>query len=61
MSDNNTKTNDMTTLMELTNKTYTATNGRVFKVYSKNTKNGLRFYKMTTDGRMLPVSKNDIN
>jgi len=55
------KTKIMTTSIKLTDKTFTATNGRTFKVYSKETKSGLRFYKMNREGRMLPISKNDIN
>ena len=42
----NIKTTNYDNLIKLTDKTFTATNGRTFKVYSKETKKGLRFYKM---------------
>jgi len=44
-----------------TNKTVTFTNGKTFKVYSKETKSGVRyFYCSPSNFRMMPVSKNDI-
>ena len=42
-----------------TNKTVTFTNGKTFKVYSKETKIGIRYYYYSIP-RMIPVSKNDI-
>ena len=42
-----------------TNKTVTFTNGKTLKVYSKETKNGIRFFYYSMP-RMLPISKNDI-
>jgi len=35
-------------------------NGRVFKIYSKMTKKGLRYYRYSK-GRFFPISKNEIN
>ena len=49
------------TEFKTTGKFFIATNGKVFAVYSKMTKKGVRFYKMNRDGRMLPLSKNDIS
>jgi hypothetical protein len=44
-----------------TSKTVTFTNGKEFKVYSKETKSGVRyFYLSPSNHRMMPVSKNDI-
>jgi len=48
------------TIFSETNKTITFTNGRVLKVYSKETKNGLRYYYYSMP-RMIPVSAKDIN
>ena len=35
-------------------------NGKVFNIYSKLTKSGIRFYKYSR-GRFFPISKNEIN
>jgi hypothetical protein len=52
---------DLTKYTE-TNKTVTFTNGKTFNVYSKETKKGTRFfYYSTSNMRMMPTSKNDIN
>jgi hypothetical protein len=53
---------DLTKYTE-TQKTVTFANGKTLKVYSKETKNGVRFFYYSFScgsGRMLPVSKNDI-
>ena len=42
-----------------TDKTVTFTNDKPFKVYSKETKTGIRYYYYSMP-RMLPVSKKDI-
>jgi hypothetical protein len=42
-----------------TNKTVTFTNGKTFKVYSKETKTGVRYYYYSMP-RMIPVSVKDI-
>ena len=49
---------DLTRFKE-TNKTVTFTNGKTFKVYSKETKNGLRYYYYSMP-RMIQVSLKDI-
>lgn len=42
-----------------TNKTITFTNGRTLKVYSQETKKGLRFYYYSMP-RMIQISANEI-
>lgn len=42
-----------------TNKTVTFTNGKTLKVYSQETKNGVRYYYYSMP-RMIQVSKKDI-
>jgi hypothetical protein len=43
-----------------TNKTVTFSNGKTLKVYSKETKNGVRYYYYSMP-RMIPVSSKEIN
>lgn len=43
-----------------TTKTVTFSNGKTLKVYSKNTKTGLRYYYYSMP-RMIPISSKDIN
>lgn len=42
-----------------TNKTVTFSNGKTLSVYSKQTKNGVRYYYYSMP-RMIPVSAKDI-
>lgn len=55
------KYNDMLDLTKYseTNKTITFSNGNTFKVYSKETKAGVRYYYYSMP-RMIQVSKKDI-
>ena len=50
----------MTTTMTQTGEQVKYENGRVFNVYSKMTKNGVRFYRYSR-GRFFPISKLEIN
>ena len=50
---------DLTRFNE-TNKTVTFSNGKNFKVYSKETKTGVRYYYYSMP-RMIPVSAKEIN
>lgn len=49
---------DLTRFNE-TSKTVTFSNGKTFKVYSKETKRGLRYYYYSMP-RMIPVSAKDV-
>ena len=52
---------DLTKYTETKN-TVTFTNGKIFNVYSKETKKGTRFfYYSTSNMRMMPTFKNNIN
>ena len=50
----------MTNTMTPTKEQVKYENGRVFNIYSKITKNGVRFYKYSR-GRFFPISKIEIN
>jgi len=50
----------MNTEMKFTEQKIKYENGKVFGVYSKMTKSGLRFYRLSS-GRFFPISKNEIN
>lgn len=43
-----------------TNRTVTFSNGNTLKVYSKETKTGVRYYYLSMS-RMIPVSAKEIN
>ena len=49
---------DLSRFLE-TNKTVTFTNGKTFKVYAKETKNGIRYYYYSMP-RMIQVSIKEI-
>ena len=50
----------MTNTMNKTGEQIKFENGKVFNIYSKLTKSGIRFYKYSR-GRFFPISKNEIN
>lgn len=50
----------MTNEMNKTGEQVKYENGRVFNVYSKQTKKGARFYRYSR-GRFFPISKSEIN
>lgn len=50
----------MTTEMNQTGEQIKYENGRVFNIYSKSTKAGVRYYRYSR-GRFFPVSKLEIN
>jgi hypothetical protein len=50
----------MTTTMTPTGEQVKYENKRVFNIYSKMTKSGMRFYRYSR-GRFFPISKTEIN
>jgi len=55
-----TKKSKMNTTITPTGEQIKYENGKVFNIYSKMTKSGIRFYRYSR-GRFFPISKTEIN